>query len=485
MYGVFYAVYGDGYSYAELKDYVDVLRRELLLCQDVGKISIQGDVDEVVYVELSRARMAQLGISAATICQTLSGQNLVQAAGRVAVDDQYIRIQPSGEFTSIEDIGELLILQDDATATKLYLKDVAKITRGYVDPPTSIMHHNGRPAIGLGISTVLGGNVMTMGESVTKRLHELKAEMPIGMEVAVIAHQADAVNTAVNGFVINLAEAIAIVIGVLMLTMGLRSGLLIGAILLLTVLATFVVMKIQGIMLERISLGALVIALGMLVDNAIVVVEGIIVNVQRGMDRVQAASRIVGQTIWPLLGATVVAVLAFSGIGVSQDATGEYCRSLFQVILISLMLSWVLAVTVTPMLGVMFLKAPGNKTDPYRGILFSAYRVIVSACIRARWVTVAVAVVLLVLAVGGFGHVHESMFPDSTRPQFMVHYWLPQGTHITRTEADMEEIAAHVQTLDGVTRRVHVRWQRFPSVPADLRARRQEQRLWSAACTCG
>jgi multidrug efflux pump subunit AcrB len=292
-----------------------------------------------------------------------------------------------------------------------------------------------------------------MGESVKHRLHELKGETPIGMEVGVVAHQADSVTTAVNSFIVSLIEALAIVIGVLMLAMGMRSGVLIGIILVLTVLATLIVMKIQGIMLERISLGALILALGMLVDNAIVVVEGILVNLQRGMERVKAASQIVGQTIWPLFGATIVAVLAFAAIGVSQDSTGEYCRSLFQVILISLMMSWVLAITVTPLFGVMFLRVKGTEdgTDPYGGILFRVYRGFVSLCIRARWSTVVVMIVLLALSIRGFGFVSRSFFPDSTRPQFMVHYWLPQGTHISRTEEDLKRIEQHLTTLDGVT----------------------------------
>ena len=257
---------------------------------------------------------------------------------------------------------------------------------------------------------------------------------------------------AVSGFVISLIEALAIVIGVLMIAMGLRSGVLIGVILLLTVLGTFIVMLYQGIMLERISLGALIIALGMLVDNAIVVVEGILINMQSGMDRVKAASKTVGQTIWPLFGATIVAIMAFAAIGASQDSTGEYCRSLFQVILISLMLSWVLAITVTPLFGVMFLKvkAGSGSADPYGGAMFRMYRSFLRLCLRFRWVTVIVMVGLLLLAAYGFGFVKKSFFPDSTRPQFMVHYWLPQGTHISRTEADLAQIEEHLQTLEGV-----------------------------------
>ena len=454
VYGIFLAVYGDGYTYAELKEYVDLLRRELLLVEDVGKIAVYGNHPEVIYVEISRARIAQLGIAPETIYASLSGQNLVTPAGRVEVDGAYIRIQPTGKFQSVEDIGNLLILQDGATTTKLYLKDVATVTRGYADPPKNILRYNAHRAIGLGVSTVIGGNVVTMGEALKKRLQELRAETPIGIEFGVIANQTDAVTVAVNSFVVSLIEAIAIVVGVLLVAMGLRSGLLIGFILLLTVLATFLFMDFYGIMLERISLGALIIALGMLVDNAIVIVEGILVNLQRGMNRIEAASKIVNQTIWPLFGATVVAVLAFAAIGASQDSTGEYCRSLFQVIMISLMMSWVLAITVTPLFGVMFLTVKdtgeGGQADPYGGLFFQGYKAFLSGCIKFRWITVAVCVALLVLSVFGFGFVKQSFFPPSTRPQFMTHYWLPQGTHITKTEADLKEIEKYLLSLDEV-----------------------------------
>jgi len=454
VYGLFYAVYGDGYSYAELKDYVDVLRRELLLCEDVGKIIVYGDQPEVVYVEISRERLAQLGISPSVIYKSLRGQNLVVPAGRIQVGTRYIRIEPTGEFTSVEELGDLLILQEGTTTAKLYLKDVARIWRGYKDPPETIMHFNGRRAIGLAIATVPGGNVVRMGQAVERRLRELQAQMPIGMEIGVIAHQGHAVTTAINGFLINLIEAVAIVIGVLMVAMGLRSGLIIGVILLLTVLATFIVMAAKGIMLERISLGALIIALGMLVDNAIVVVDGILVNMQRGMDRVRAAAKIVAQTMWPLFGATCVAVLAFAAIGASQDSTGEYCRSLFLVILISLMMSWVLAITVTPLFGTMFLKAKtgaAGQADPYGGLLYGAYRAFVGFCIRARWASVLAVVAMLAVSLYGFRFVKRSFFPDSTRPQFMLHYWLPQGTHITRTAADLSKIESHLMEMDGIT----------------------------------
>jgi len=446
VYGIFYAIYGDGYSYAELKEYADMLRRELLLVQDVADVTLFGAQQEVVYIEVARARMAQLGLSPTLIFNSLAGQNMVTEAGNIEVGRQYIRIEPTGEFKSIEEIGDILILQPGEKGTQLFLKDIATIRRGYKEPPTGIVSFNGMPAIGLGISTVEGGNVVTMGQAVDQRLKELEGDTPIGMEIGVISHQADSVTTAISGFVISLIQAIAIVIGVLIFAMGFRSGILIGAILLLTMFATFIVMKMQGVMLERISLGALIIALGMLVDNAIVVVEGILINSQKGMDKVKAASSIVQQTMWPLFGATVVAVLAFAAIGASNDSTGEYCRSLFQVILYSLTLSWILAITLTPLYGVMILKVKKQQgdEDPYKGALYQVYKKFLIFCIRFRTITIVVLAGLLVLAIYGFGHVDKSFFPNSTRPQFMVHYWLPQGTQITVTEEKVKEITDYL-----------------------------------------
>lgn len=453
VYGIYFTIYGDGYSYADLKAYAKMLRRELLQVQDVGKVVLFGDQKETVYVEISRAKLAQLGISTDMIVNSFQGQNLVAPAGQVQVDSQFVRIQPTGAVTSIEDIGNTLILQPDGSATKLRLRDIARIERSYVDPPGSIIRFNGRRAIGIGISTVKGGNVVNMGDALVQRMHELKGETPVGIEFGPVSIQSDSVKASISSFVISLIEAIAIVIGVLVFAMGLRSGVIIGAVLLITVMATFIVMNTQGVMLERISLGALIIALGMLVDNAIVVVEGILIGAENGETKEKAASNIVKQTTWPLFGATVIAVLAFAAIGVSQDKTGEFCRSLFQVVLYSLMLSWLLAITSTPLLGVMFLKikpSEGDKKDPYGGALFVGYKRFLLACIKFRWITVGVLVVALVGAVVGFGHVKQSFFPPSTRAQFMVHYWLPQGTHITRTEQDVSVLEAYLMAQEGV-----------------------------------
>jgi multidrug efflux pump subunit AcrB len=452
VYGIFYAIYGDGYTEKEIYEHAKMLRRELLLVQDVADVSLFGVRDERIYLEISRGRISQLGISPELIYASLSGQNMVVPAGNIQVGRQYVRIFPTGELNSVEDIGDIALLAADGT-TRLFLKDIATIHRGYVDPPNVVVRFNGMPAVGLGISTIEGGNVVVMGQAVSERLKELQAETPIGMEIGAISHQADTVVTSINSFIISLIEAIAIVVGVLVFVMGFRSGILIGVILLLTVLSTFILMDMNGVMLERISLGALIIALGMLVDNAIVVVEGILINAQKGMSKKDGAIAIVKQTMWPLFGATVVAVLAFAAIGASPDSTGEYCRSLYQVILYSLMLSWVLAITVTPLAGVSFLRVKKleGDTDPYGGKIFQTYKGLLVFCIRKRYFTIAVLAGLLVLSIYGFGFIDKSFFPESTRPQFMLHFWMPQGTHINETEKNIASIENYLLEQEDVT----------------------------------
>ncbi|MFV0423583.1 efflux RND transporter permease subunit [Oleidesulfovibrio sp.] len=440
VYGIFLAVTADGYSYKELKDYTDFLRKELLTVPDVAKVTLWGAQQEAVYVEISRARMRSLGVSLATVYDALKANNLVVDSGHVRAGPDYLRIQPTGEIKSVEELGNLYI-NDPAAPRLVYLKDIATIRRDYVEPPATIMRQDGKIAISMGISLAPGGNIVTLGERIDTRLAELDTVTPVGINIEKIYFQPDYVTNAVNNFAVSLLEAIAIVIGVLMIFMGLRSGVLIGSILLITVCGSFIFMKMMDIELQRISLGALIIALGMLVDNAIVITEGMLVRIQQGEDRIKAAREVVNQNIWPLLGATVIAIMAFAAIGLSEDNTGEYCGSLFWVLLISLMLSWVTAITITPLFCEMFLKG-GNagESDPYGGTIFRAYRAMLDKCLKLRWVTVGVMVFLLGLSVAGFGLLDQSFFPPSTQPQFLLDYWKPEGTDIRTTSADMQRI---------------------------------------------
>jgi multidrug efflux pump subunit AcrB len=452
VFGVFIAIYGEEYSYAELKDVVDLLRRELLLVQDVAKIDTYGEFVEAIYVELERDRMAELGIPTSAIIRELTNKNVASDAGRVKVGPEFISIVPTGELDSVEDFESVLI--SPGSSSQIFLRDVANVHRGYVEPPSTLMRHDGKAAIGLGISTVSGGNVVVMGEALKQRLIELEPRIPLGIEFGLVSVQSEAVSEAISGFVVSLIEAVAIVIVVLLIFMGLRSGLLIGFVLVLTISGTFIFMGPWGIALERISLGALIIALGMLVDNAIVVVDGILIRIQRGEDATAAAAAVVNQTAVPLLGATIVAVLAFAAIGTSDDSTGEFCRSLFQVVFISLGLSWITAVTVTPLLCVMFLKPPStsaDESDPYASGFYRGYQAFLRSCIRARWVTVAAVIGMFAASLWGFGYVDQSFFPPSTRPQFMIDVWMPQGTHIDDTTRAVEKAETYLREQDGVT----------------------------------
>jgi multidrug efflux pump subunit AcrB len=455
VYGIFVALSGEGYTQKELYEYAKLLRRELLLVQDVKRIVLYGVQPEVIWVEMSKTKMAALGISQQDIYQALQAKNLPVDAGRMKIGPEFIPINPTGEYVSEKQFGDLLVSARGGDRL-VYLRDVATIERGYQDPPTNMLRYDGKPSIGIAISTVPGGNVVNMGEGLKEKLKKLETLTPAGMTLHPIAMQSEAVTDSINAFMINLIEAILIVIVVLVFAMGMRSGLIIGAILLLTVSGTFIFMSMKGIVLERISLGALIIALGMLVDNAIVVVDGMRIKIEQGMDRIQAAKEVVGQTSVPLLGATVVAIMAFASIGTSDDATGEFCSSLFAVILISLSLSWFTAVTITPLAAKMFLKGKpageGDKAkDPYGGKIFIIYKSLLTKAIQYRWIMVGVVVGIFFLSVYGFGFVKQMFFPFSTRPQFFIECYLPEGTHINDTMNKVKIAENYLNSLDDVT----------------------------------
>ena len=452
VFGVLVVVYGPEYSHAELKKVTDWLKTELLLVEDVAKITAFGERRECVYVELNRDRLSQLGISEQVVIDELRQKNVVTDTGRVRVGPEFIRLNPTGEFRSLEQFETLLI--GGKGEQQIFLRDIARVTRGYADPQTESIRYDGHPGIALGISTVSGGNVVGMGEALRSRMDELWKDLPLGIEFGVVSFQSESVVAAIDNFVVSLLQAVAIVVVVLLFFMGLRSGLLIGFVLLLTIVGSFIFLSSMGVALERISLGALIIALGMLVDNAIVVVDGILVRMQDGEDAESAAAAVVKQSAWPLLGATLIAILAFAAIGTSQDATGEFCRSLYQVIQVSLLLSWVTAVTVTPLLCVMFLKAPkanADGADPYDTKFYNRYRGFLRKCIRFRWASVAVVVIVFVGCLKGFGWIEHSFFPPSTRPQFTVDLWMPQGTHINETTRVVAEIEKYLLEQEGVS----------------------------------
>jgi multidrug efflux pump subunit AcrB len=333
---------------------------------------------------------------------------------------------------------------------------VATLARGDQDPPRRLLRYDGKPAIGLGISTAQGGNVVTMGEEVRRKLEALKPNQPVGIEIGEINFQPEAVTAATSEFMFNLAKAVTIVIVVLLLTMGRKTGFIIGAVLFLTIMATFLVMYMKGdILMERISLGALIIALCMLTDNAIIVIEGIKVGIEAGKDKLEVVRNLVAENQWPLFGATAIGVIAFAAIGLSEDNTGEYCNSLFWVILISLSLSWVSSITATPLLSYLFFKPIAGEnsrnSDPYNSLPFRIYRSLLTLALRFRWAVVVVAIVGFVASLYGFTRIDQSFFPPATRPQFMVDVFLPAGTHIRETEAFAGDVQRYIQAQPGVT----------------------------------
>jgi multidrug efflux pump subunit AcrB len=449
VYGVMFAVTGDGYDKTQLKEYAKDLRRELLTCRDVGRIDFWGFPQEAIFIEMDRARLAQLGLNPDTIFNTIASQNRVTPAGAVPVGSEYISFRITGDYSAIQAIGNQLI--SDSQGRMIRLKDVAKIRHDIITPADELMRYNGKEAVGIGISTVSGGNVIAMGKSIDKRLAQLKPNTPLGITIHTITSQSQIVETAVSGFVTNLISAVAIVILLLVIFMGWREGFIIGFVLVLTILATLVVMKTWGITLQRISLGALIIALGMLVDNAIVITEGIITKLRRGIPRDQAAAQAVGETMWPLLGATVIAILAFAAISLSKDMTGEWLASLFQVICISLGLSWFFAVTAVPCFCVMVLPAPQAKESAKRPQrFFTWYKAVVARAIDHRWLTLAGVIGLLAVAMWTFGHVKQDFMPDTNRTQFTIDIRMPQGTHINSTAKALEQVEQHVAGLKGV-----------------------------------
>ena len=452
VYGIYYALTGDGFHFRELNEYAKYIRKQLLLIPGIAKVAISGKQQEQIFVDISQSRLAQLGISPENIYDTLRTQNKVVFSGSVRVGDEHIVITPSGKFDSVIHIKNLLV-RSNKSQKMLRLGDIATVSRDYAEVPDELIYFNGQPAMGIGVSVLSGGNMVKVGAEIDNTLKQIKLNTPAGIQLHTIYDQPGIVKKSVNGFLINLIEAVAIVIIVLLLFMGMRSGLIIGAILLLTVLGTLLFMFIFNISLQRISLGALVIALGMLVDNAIVMVEGILVASQRGISVKESAIDLSHKLTWPLFGATLVGVLAFSGIAMSPDSTGEYTRSLFYVVFISLMLSWLLALTAAPLLcDLLFKVRSANDTRQTQAVGFlGLYSRFLSGCLRARWLTIIFMIGLLVAAIYGFGYVKQSFFPNSTTPMFYVNYWRSEGTDIRATAKDMQAIQKHIGKLNHVT----------------------------------
>lgn len=454
VYGIFMAISGQGYDDQQLDDYAQFLRRELILLPGVGKVNVGGGRQEQVTIEIDRARLAASGFSVQVLQQILQNHNLVSDAGHIRAGREYIRISPQSEASISQGLAGILLGQ--ANGELVYLMDVATIRKDFINPPTHLYRFNGRSALTLNVSFASSVNVVEVGEAVHQRLAELEYARPVGMQLDYIYNQPERVEHSVQDFLFSLLQAVAIVVVVLLVSMGLRPGILMSGVLLLTILGTFILMRINGIELHRISLGALIIALGMLVDNAIVITEGFIIGMQRGMTRLEAASRIVSHTSWPLLGATFIAITAFAPIGLSPDASGEFTNSLFWVLLYSLLLSWVLAITLTPFFCYIMFRDKGadapnqEQVDPYQGVVYRGYRNALELTLRFRWTTLVLMVALLAASLFGFRYVKQGFFPSTSLPIVMLDYWLPEGSDIRSTEADVKQLEQQALQLEEV-----------------------------------
>jgi multidrug efflux pump subunit AcrB len=457
VYGFLLAVVGDGFTPAELESYADLIKKELSLVKGVARVELWGVQPECIYIEVSQARLATLGLTMEDVQRTLEYQNLVVDGGGVDIQVERLRFETTGQYDSEEAVADLIVRgrqrgggDDDRL---IRIRDIGTVRRGLVEPSTWEMRFNGLPAISVYASALPGANAVEIGTALDRRIAELTADLPVGIETHKISWQSDLVAASIDTFTINLLEAVAIVLIVLCIFMGVRTAIVIGLCgLVFTIVISFLFMGLMDIDLQRMSLGALVIAMGMMVDNAIVVGDGIITRMQRGIERTKAAVEAATQPAMPLLGATVVAVLAFYPIYSSPESAGEYCASLFSVVAIALLVSWVLAVTITPVMCIAVLPAPkGDGGDVYGGRFYRAFRGLVEIAIRRRWIVLGGLIGFLVLTVYGFRWVPQMFFPLAARSQFMVDYWAPEGTRIEQVSAALRELERDLMDDPRVT----------------------------------
>ncbi|MEL7451262.1 MAG: efflux RND transporter permease subunit, partial [Pseudomonadota bacterium] len=452
VFGIYYLVTGPGFSAAELSDVVDELRRELLLVDGVAKVQVIGEQDEAIYVEVARQQAAALGVSLNDVYDTLTQQNTVTPAGQLRLGDSRIEIVPTGAIDSVEAIENLLV-SNDGTGAVTRLGDIANVVRTYVDPPEQIIRYDGKPAIGIGIANLPGENVVQIGDAVERKLDSLQAILPWGVEVHDFYHQGRVVDESIKSFASNVVSALVIVVVTLFVFMGFRSGVIMGLTVLLTMAATLLFMWLGGVPMHRISLGALIISLGMLVDNGVVITDGILVGVNAGRKKLEVAAEVASKNMRPLVGGTLVGIIAFAPIGFAPGDTAEFTNSLFWVVMIALGFSWLFAFTITPLLCYHLLPSPpeGANTDKAEdGRFMRMYKQLIRAVLANKTLSLGATVAIFVSAMMVFQTVKVGFFPASTSPQIVVDYYLPEGAAIERTTADMLRMEAHVRDLDGV-----------------------------------
>ena len=450
VYGVIYALRGEGFGYAELKDFADDTRQRLLRVKDVAKVEQFGVQPEKIWIEVSQKRLAQLGLDQAGVLQQLGSQNAVESAGTIQTPQDMVQVRVAGQFTSVEQLRAMPIRAPQSQA-QLRLGDIAEVHRGYVDPPDVKVRFQGREVIALGISMTKGGDIIALGKALRAAVADIQQRLPAGVELAQVQDQPAAVAASVNDFVKVLIEAVVIVLAVSFVSLGLhkggrfgwyvdwRPGLVVAITIPLVLAVTFLAMHYFGIGLHKVSLGSLIIALGLMVDDAIIAVEMMVRKMEEGYDKMRAATFAYDITAMPMLTGTLITAAGFLPIGIAKSVTGEYTFAIFAVTVIALVLSWIVSVYFVPYLGTLLLRVKPHDPDapPHEVFdtpFYARFRRTVDWCVRRRWTTLAITLAIFALGLVGMGRVQQQFFPDSSRPEVMVELWYPEGTSFAANE---------------------------------------------------
>ena len=470
VYGVIYALEADGFSQAELKTFADETRQKLLRVADVNKVELFGVQDEKLYVELSQKRVAQLGLDFNQVLAQLGQQNAVEGAGAVQTPLDVVQVRVAGQFEAVEQLQDMPIR--GSSGKQLRLGDIAKIKRGYEDPPVVKVRHQGKQVVALGVSMSKGGDIIALGKALKVATDAIDATLPAGLRLVKVQDQPTAVAKSVNEFVSVLIEAIVIVLAVSFISLGLhkrtgavpwfkryyvdmRPGLVVGITIPLVLAVTFLGMWYWGIGLHKISLGSLIISLGLLVDDAIIAVEMMVRKMEEGYDKVRAATFAYDITAMPMLTGTLITAVGFLPIGIAKSVTGEYTFAIFAVTVMALVLSWIVSVYFVPYLGTLFLKVKPHAVaeqphELFNTPFYNAFRKTVNWCVVHRWITIGAMLLLFALGIVGMGKVQQQFFPDSSRPEILLDVWYPEGTSFEANEKTTKRIEARLMAEPGV-----------------------------------
>lgn len=452
VYGMFYAMTSDGFDYQKMMDYAQLVRRTVLDIDGVSSVDIYGGRPACIDIKMIEGKMSNLGVHPAELILTLRGQNATVYSGYYNSGEKRVRVGVDGDFSNIEDIRNLLVKGHEED--EIRLGDVAEISRGYVEPRREGLLYDTLPAIGISIAMEQGGNIIRLGEVIDDKLAQLKETViPAGIGFQKVFFQPARVKSAINVFMINLIESVLIVIVVVMLAMGFRSGYIIGIGLVVVLLGSFVILHMMHGTLQRVSLASFIVAMGMLVDNAIVITDGIMVDLKRGIQKPAALTNIARKTAWPLLGATTIGILTFLPIFLSPDTTGEYVRDLFIVLAVSLWLSWVLALAYVPVQADRAFKqrAVASGENPFNGPVYRGFRRTLRFALLYRWALIGVTVALLLVSVFGYRFIKQGFFPDLSYNQLYIEYKMPYGTNPGQVEADLASMEKYLMGRPEIT----------------------------------